>query len=150
MEQCSAKDFKRMYIMKKRGRPALEITEEMTKKAEMLSAQGLTMQQLADALGIGLSTIYEKQEDYPEFIEAIKSGRAKGIATITNALFQKAKDGDNVSMIFYLKNRAGWKDKLETEHTGNVKISNDAFTEILADLDEIARYRADTDDRDIH
>jgi len=136
--------------MKKRGRPAIEITEEMVNKAEMLSAQGLTMQQLADALGIGLSTIYEKQEDYPEFLEAIKSGRAKGIATITNALFQKAKDGDNVSMIFYLKNRAGWKDKLETEHTGNVKISNDAFTEILADLDEIAKYRADTDDRDIH
>lgn len=136
--------------MKKRGRPAIEIDEDMIRKAEMLSAQGLTMQQLADALGIGLSTIYEKSEDYPELLEAIKIGRAKGIATITNALFQKAKNGDNVAMIFYLKNRAGWRDKSETEHTGNITVNNNAFTTILAELDEIAESRADKDNRDIH
>jgi transcriptional regulator with XRE-family HTH domain len=137
--------------MPKRGRPEIMITEELCKKAESLAAQGLTMQQLADALGIGMSTIYDKQEDYPELLESIKTGRAKGIAIITNALFEKAKNGDNVAMIFYLKNRAGWADKVENENRTTININeNSAFAEILAELDEIANSRASKDDRDLH
>jgi len=138
-------------IMPKRGRPEILITEELCEKAESLAAQGLTMQQLADALGIGLSTIYDKQDDYPELLESIKTGRAKGIAIITNALFEKAKNGDNVAMIFYLKNRAGWADKVENENRTTININeNSAFAEILAELDEIANSRASKDDRDLH
>jgi hypothetical protein len=69
-------------------------------------------------LGIGESTLYEKQIDFPEFAEAIKRGRGQGIVSVTNALYQKAiVDKDNTAMIFYLKNRAGWVDKQETTTT---------------------------------
>ena len=135
------------------ARPKKDITPEVIKKAESLSAQGLTMSQIANVLGMGETTLYEKQIAYPKFAEAIKRGRDKGVATITNALFQKAKDGDNTAMIFYLKNRAGWKDKLETEHTGDglkvdVKIG-DKFQELLEVLDELAYNKQESDNTTI-
>jgi hypothetical protein len=137
--------------MKKRGRPEIEINDDVCRKAEALAAQGLNMQQIADSLGIGLSTIYDKAEDYPELLESIKIGRSKGIAIVTNALFEKARNGDNVAMIFYLKNRAGWADKVENENRTTINYSNDqAFAEILEELDEIAVSRASKNDSGIH
>ena len=101
--------------LKKVGRPAIIIDEEICKRAEAYAAQGLTMVQIANVLGIGETTLYEKQQEYSEFSEAIKRGKNKGIATITNALFTKAREGDNTAMIFYLKNQAGWQDRVEKE-----------------------------------
>ncbi len=101
--------------LKKVGRPAIIIDEEICKRAEAYAAQGLTMVQIANVLGIGETTLYEKQQEYSEFSEAIKRGKNKGIATITNALFNKAREGDNTAMIFYLKNQAGWQDRVEKE-----------------------------------
>ena len=97
------------------GRPKFVVTKEMCDKAEAYAAQGLTQEQIAMALGIGLSTLYEKQNEFTEFAEAIKRGKGKGIQTITNRLYEKALEGDNTAMIFYLKNRAGWQDKIEKE-----------------------------------
>ena len=97
------------------GRPKFVVTKEMCDKAEAYAAQGLTQEQIAMALGIGLSTLYEKQNEFIEFAEAIKRGKGKGIQTITNRLYEKALEGDNTAMIFYLKNRAGWQDKIEKE-----------------------------------
>jgi len=50
---------------------------------------------------------------FTELAEAIKKGKHKGLAVITNALFDKAKGGDTTAQIFYLKNRAPdeWKDR---------------------------------------
>jgi len=101
--------------LKKVGRPAIIIDEEICKRAEAYAAQGLTMVQIANVLGIGETTLYEKRQEYSEFSEAIKRGKNKGIATITNALFTKAREGDNTAMIFYLKNQAGWQDRVEKE-----------------------------------
>ena len=101
--------------IKKVGRPKFVVTKEMCDKAEAYAAQGLTQEQIAMALGIGLSTLYEKQNEFTEFAEAIKRGKGKGIQTITNRLYEKALEGDNTAMIFYLKNRAGWQDKIEKE-----------------------------------
>ena len=130
---------------KKTGRPSITINQDTINKAESLSAQGLTMYQIANVLGMGESTLYEKQLKFPEFSEAIKRGKDKGIATITNALFNKAKNGDNTAMIFYLKNRAGWKDRVETEHIGEqIKVDvniRDKYAELESKLDAIAETK---------
>ena len=97
------------------GRPEIIIDSELCAKAESLAAQGLTMNQIATVLGMGQATLYEKKLQFPEFSESIKRGKDKGIATITSSLFKKAKNGDNTAMIFYLKNQAGWQDKIEKE-----------------------------------
>lgn len=103
-----------------KGRPSYKITGEICLKAESLAAQGLTMEQIAHVLGICRATLHDKANKYPDFSDAIKRGQAKGIAQITNKLFQKAKDGDNTAMIFYLKNRdpQNWKDVHRQEHSG--------------------------------
>ena len=53
-------------------------------------------------MGICEATLTKKKEICGD---AIKKGKDKGIATITNSLFQKAKSGDTASTIYYLKNR---------------------------------------------
>ena len=106
---------KNKNAVKKLGRPEIKITEELCKKAEVYAAQGLTMPQIASVLGMSQTTLYDKKGKFTEFSEAIKRGKDKGIATITNALFNKARRGDNTSMIFYLKNQAGWQDRVEKE-----------------------------------
>ena len=93
------------------GRPKFEVTEEVLARTERAMAQGLTKEQCAGVLGISVSTFQLYQAEYSEFSEAIKKGEASGIEQVTNALFENATVDRNVpSIIFYLKNRAGWKD----------------------------------------
>ena len=107
---------------KKMGRPAFEITPEIIKQSEMLAAQGLTQEQIAEVIGCSVSTLMLKKSQFSDFSAAIKRGKAKGLATITNALFSKAKNGDTTSMIFYLKNRdrKSWGEN-QADDDGDVK-----------------------------
>lgn len=119
------------------GRPRIEIDDAICQKAESLAAQGLTMEQIASVLGIGTSTLYDKQNLYPEFLEAIKDGRSKGIATVSNALFNKATAGDNTAMIFYLKNRDpdNWEEVSKRQVSGpdgeSIKVDTQWTIEVI-------------------
>ena len=100
------------------GRPRFKITPEVLKAAEQFMAQGLTREQCAANLGISRSTFQLYQAEYSEFSDTIKKGEARGIGAVTNALFENATvNKDNVAIIFYLKNRAGWVDKKEVATT---------------------------------
>jgi len=114
-----------MNKIRKVGRPGLEITPELLDKVEGLAAQGLTQEQIALSTGMCLATLHNKKNENIDFLEAIKRGQAKGVATVANALFQSATTGRNtVAQIFYLKNRASqeWKDR--TEHAGTLEFTN--------------------------
>lgn len=102
------------------ARPAFQVTDDVIQKTESLASQGLTLEQIARVLGICYDTLNNKKKQFVELSEAIKRGQAKGVATISNALFQNAKSGNTVAQIFYLKNRAPgeWKDKHDHEVTG--------------------------------
>ena len=98
------------------GRPKFEITDEVLDKVQNLMTKGLTKEQAAGMLGVSLSTFMLHQSQNSEFSDAIKRGQAQGIDAVTNALFENATVDRNVpSMIFFLKNRAGWVDKTETK-----------------------------------
>jgi hypothetical protein len=106
------------------GRPPFKITAEICKKAQSLAAQGLTLEQTAHTLGISYQTLNEKRKEFAEFSEAIELGKAKGIATVTNALFNKAKEGDVPAMKYYLNNRdnPNWKDRIESTVSGVIGV----------------------------
>ena len=108
----------------KGGRPAWIPTEETLRTVEQLAGQGLNQQQIADALGIGVSTLMAKKNEFVEFQEAIKRGKAKGIAHVTSKLMAKVGAMDTTSILFYLKCQAGWKEvqELDIGVGGNNKI----------------------------
>jgi hypothetical protein len=133
----------------KGGAPAFEITPEVCKKAESLAAQGLTLEQTAHSLGISYQTLNEKRKQFAEFSEAIALGKAKGIATVTNSLFKKAKEGDVPAIKYYLNNRdnGNWKDRATTEHTGTLKVSDLSESELdskLLQLEHLLEQSAKT------
>jgi len=93
-------------------------------KVEAFAAQGLTVDQIADCLDCCTSTLYNRMGSEVEVLEAIKRGRAKGVATMTNALFQSGKGGNITAQIFYLKNRSpeDWRDRRDIEVSGELNV----------------------------
>jgi transcriptional regulator with XRE-family HTH domain len=87
-------------------------------KVESLAANGLTQEQIASALGISETTLHQRKRDSADFAAAIKRGKAKGIALVTNKLMESIKGGNMTGMIFFLKTQAGWKETNVQEHTG--------------------------------
>ena len=88
------------------------------KQVESLAANGLTQEQIAAALGISESTLHQRKRDSADFAAAIKRGKAKGIALVTNKLMESIKGGNMTGMIFFLKTQAGWKETNLHEVTG--------------------------------
>ena len=88
------------------------------KQVESLAANGLTQEQIACALGIRESTLTKRKKENTDFTDAIKRGKAKGIALVTNKLMESIKGGNMTGMIFFLKTQAGWKETNVQEHTG--------------------------------
>jgi len=70
--------------IKKIGGPKFVVTKAMCERAEAYASQGLTSEQIALALGIGQSTLYDTQTEFKEFGEAIKRGRGRGLRRLTN------------------------------------------------------------------
>ena len=108
------------------GRPRFEITPEILQKTEDLAAKGLTQEQISACLGINPTTLIDKKRHYSNFSKAIKNGRAKGVGTITNALFNSARDGSVPAQIFYLKNRDpdNWADNMSHSVSVVAKMSD--------------------------
>ena len=92
------------------GRPAWIPTDSICQQAREMASRGLTVSQISDCLGISESTLYGKQSEYKEFTDAIKKGRAEGLHQVSNALFEKATQGNVTAMIYYLKvrDRENW------------------------------------------
>jgi hypothetical protein len=103
---------------------------------EHLASIGLTDEQIAQSLGCSRSTITRRKKEDDAFDAALKAGRSAGIAAVTNALFTAATgERPNTSaQIFYLKNRAGWRDKQEVESTlnGDITINHDVEAALQA------------------
>src|SRR5580704_10058092 len=97
-------------------------------KIEDLAAKGLTLEQIAAALGIDVRTLYNHRKKFRGVGEAISRGAANGIATIANKLFEAANNGNVTAQIFFLKARAGWRDQgpvVEINNQQNVRVAPD-------------------------
>ena len=92
------------------GRPPWLSTDSVYPVAREMASNGLTVSQIADCLGISESTLYSKQGEYKEFLDAIKRGGAEGLNNVSNALFEKATQENVTAMINYLKvrDRENW------------------------------------------
>ena len=114
MEQKTA--IKDQKLPKKSGRKRIKIDLE---QVENLASRGLGNSQIARALGVSWNTIDRNRKRSEDFEESIKKGKARGLAQVTNALFESATEKNSVvAQIFYLKNQDPkiWKDRVENVH----------------------------------
>ena len=104
------------------GRRAIELTEEQRGEIETLAAL-LTQDQIGDYLGVSRTTFRAIMERDEEIAALYKRGKAKAIAHVAKGLLQKARSGDTVSSIFFLKTQAGWRETNRLEHAGGLTIN---------------------------
>lgn len=141
--------------MSNAGRPT-KYDPKYAVQAAKLCALGATDAQMAEFFCVNISTITQWKLTHPEFSASIKDAKEAADQNVERSLYQRAMGytheevdirvigqeivqtpilkhypPDTSAMIFWLKNRkkAEWRDKIETEHSGNlgvtVTLSND-------------------------
>jgi len=135
---------KQVAEKKPRGRPSL-YKSEYDEQARKLCLLGATDPELADFFGVNIDTIYEWKNVHDSFSDAIKRGKIQADSNVADRLYQRAMGyehaevdirvvnqeiiktpitkiyaPDPTAAIFWLKNRqrAKWRDKVESEITG--------------------------------
>lgn len=123
---------------------------EYVEQAYKLCLLGATDKELADFFEVDEATINRWKIDHKEFCESLKRGKIEADSIVASKLFHRAigynhkavkfatHEGqitdqveyvehyppDTTAAIFWLKNRQRdkWRDKTETEHSGNVGV----------------------------
>ena len=96
------------------GRPPAILSPKQVDQVEALAAV-CTKAQMAAYFGVTEKTFRAIEQRQPEVFTAYRRGRARAVADIGSALYQKALEGDIRAMQFYLKTQAGWNDKSPLE-----------------------------------
>ena len=106
-----ARDLKELP-KKKAGRPRHQVLATTRNEVYELSKVGTRYEDIATVLGFSEDTLTKY------YREELDKGRIESNAIIAGTLFEKAKQGDTASMMFWLKTRAQWSEKNTTELTG--------------------------------
>lgn len=145
------------------GRPSL-FKPEYCEQARKLCLLGSTDIEMAGFFEVSEDTIHEWKKVHSNFSESIKKGKAQADANVADRLYQRAMGyehpevdirvvnqeivktpitkiyaPDPAAAIFWLKNRqrGKWRDKVETEHSGNIgqrELSDEELTARIAKL----------------
>lgn len=125
---------KSLIVKKPMGRPTIILDVETVRT---LAAQGMTEQQIADALKVNIKTLISNKKNREEFMEALTEGKAKGIDSMTNALFRIGLAGNFQAINKYLNNRDpdNWKDRVDHHVVGTIAVYPDATDLEMAGLE---------------
>lgn len=132
------------------ARPSL-YKPEYAEQARKFCLLGATDIEIADLFEVSVGALGKWKKRYPEFGDALRRGKEIANAEVASKLYKRAigyshqeldirvikgelvktvtvkhYPPDTTACIFWLKNRdkARWRDKHETEHTGNVTYNN--------------------------
>ena len=129
-----------------------EYVPEMNDQARKLCLLGFIDEELAKFFGVSVRTLYRWKEQYPAFCQAIMEGKEWADANVADSLYRRAT-GEHVLVERVIKNEEGkhdvitikqfvpgevtaqrlwllnrrkrdWRDKVETQHTGEIAITN--------------------------
>ncbi len=141
----------------RRGGKKTLFKHQFTQLAVNYAKLGATNPQMAEYLGVGLSTFERWLKVNPEFGKRVRAAKVRANSTVADSLYHRAKGyettethvssyngnitlteipkrypPDPTSMIFFLKNRdpENWRDKKDHEMTGNISVSK-----LLDDID---------------
>lgn len=108
----------------------LKYKKQFAKDLPAMFENGEAVEEVACALGVTKKTFYNWLDTYPEFAEAYELGKQKSQAW----WLKLGREGSNGSQeiqptvwIFNMKNRLGWKDKVEVEQESAAEPLNISF-----------------------
>lgn len=90
-----------------------EPSKESRQLVQLHTTIGTPQDVIADILGIDKKTLIKY------YREELDQAMARANAAVGGALFNKATKGDTAAMIFWMKTRAGWREKQEIDMTSN-------------------------------
>ena len=119
----------------KRGPKAREISKELLGRVEKLATRGLSQKQVCHALGFSETWWHAKKQEFSELGEFYKKGQAKGLAKVSNALYEQALSGSTGAACFYLKNRDPdrWSD-VKSVNALQINVGKMTDTQLLEEL----------------
>ena len=134
---------------KDKGGAPTKYDEKYNEQVYKLCLLGAKDKELADFFNVCEATINNWKIEYPQFLESIKKGKDIADSNVVESLYKRATGyehpedkifndsgspmvvptikhypPDSTAIIFWLKNRQGknWRDKTETEHSGEIKL----------------------------
>src|ERR1043166_3184885 len=96
------------------GRPEAKID---LNELEKLAGMQCTDEEIAAFFGISTKTITRRRRN-AKFNDILEHARAKGRVSVRRNLFRLANNGNIAAAIFLAKNLLGYRDVVNTEHTG--------------------------------
>jgi len=125
---------------RKAGQPT-KFKPEFNEQVEKLCKLGATDEDLAGFFNVDKSTITNWKKVHPEFFASIKKAKMLADMDIAESLHEKARSGDTVASIFWLKNRSAhaWRDRQENVNLNAEAANADELAELLNVLDGRAR-----------
>lgn len=132
---------------------------EFCQEAKTLCENGATDEELAEAFEVSVRSIYRWKANYPEFCQALKTGKEVADERVERSLYAKAVGytfdsekvfqfqgqivrtpvkehvpPDTTAAIFWLKNRRAenWRDKSEVHYKHSLETMTDADLERIA------------------
>ena len=119
----------------KRGPKAREISKELLGRVEQLATRGLSQKQVCHALGFSETWWHAKKQEFSELGEFYKKGQAKGLAEVSNALYEQALSGSTGAACFFLKNRDPdrWSD-VKSVNAVQINVGKMTDTQLLEEL----------------
>lgn len=95
------------------GRQQHSPSDENRRTVEAMAGYGVPQEDIASVLGIDAKTLRL------HYREELDTAAIRANAKVAQTLFRQATEGGNTAAaIFWLKARAGWREKLEVESTG--------------------------------
>ncbi len=89
----------------------------MVPECAALARNGLTDAEIAEQMGVHVSTFWRWFNEHPELREAVRAAGAVANQRVRSSLYKRAIEGSDTASIFWLKNRepAEWRDRQEHE-----------------------------------
>ena len=111
------------------------LTKDLLEQIEFQASRGFSQQQICHALGISETWWYDAKQKIAEISESFKRGKAKGLAEVSNAIYEQALNGSTGAACFYLKNRDPdrWSD-VKFVNAVQINVGKMTDTQLLEEL----------------
>ncbi|VVE59483.1 hypothetical protein PIN31009_05552 [Pandoraea iniqua] len=112
---------------------------EFAELARNYSLIGALEGELGPLFKVSDRTIRNWKRDHPEFAKAVEEGAVHANANVVGQLYRNCMRGDNTAIIWWTKNKMGWREKVAVDANVNGKLdlnnlSDEQLDKIITEL----------------